>query len=136
MGLPMQKYWSGLPFPSPGDLPDPGIEPASLALESIFFTTEPPGNNLSIAFLLSISFCFMYFKALFLVTSFLSLSLSLSFFFFFCLSVGYLHIILGFHLDLFLGSTRFLFVNQDPQYIFSCEATKREIMRPQLSCLH
>ena len=78
MGLPRQKYWSELPFPSPGDLPDPGIEPASLALESIFFTTEPPGNNLSIAFLLSISFCFMYFKALFLVTSFLSL-----FFFFF-----------------------------------------------------
>ena len=79
MGLPRQKYWSELPFPSPGDLPDPGIEPASLALESIFFTTDPPGNNLSIVFLLSISFCFMYFKALFLVTSFLSLSL---FFFF------------------------------------------------------
>ena len=73
----------------------------------------------------------MYFKALFLVTSFLSLSL-----FFFCLSVGYLHMILGFHLDLFLGSTRFLFVNQDPQHIFSCEAKKRAIMRPQLSCLH
>ena len=126
MGLPRQKYWSELPFPSPGDLPDPGIEPASLALESIFFTTDPPGNNLSIVFLLSISFCFMYFKALFLVTSFLSLSL----FFFFCLSLGYLHMILGFHLDVFLGSTRFLFVNQDPQHIFSCEATKRVILRP------
>ena len=74
----------------------------------------------------------MYFKALFLVTSFLSLFFS----FFFCLSLGYLHMILGFHLDLFLGSTRLLFVNQDPQHIFSCEATKRVIMRPQLSCLH
>ena len=40
-----QEYWSGLPFPLPGDLPDPGIEPASLvspALAGGFFTTEPP----------------------------------------------------------------------------------------------
>ena len=29
MGFPRQEYWSGLPFPSPGDLPDPGLEPAS-----------------------------------------------------------------------------------------------------------
>ena len=47
--LPMessrQEYWSGLPFPSPGDLPDPGIElasPGSLVLTGRFFTTEPP----------------------------------------------------------------------------------------------
>ena len=39
-----QKYWSGLPFPSPGDLPEPGIEPASPALAGGFSTTEPPGN--------------------------------------------------------------------------------------------
>ena len=32
-GFPRQKYWSGLPFPSPGDLPNPGIEPASPALQ-------------------------------------------------------------------------------------------------------
>ena len=38
-----QEYWSGLPFPSPGDLPDPGIEPTSLALAGGFFTTAPPG---------------------------------------------------------------------------------------------
>ena len=36
-----QQYWSGLPFPSPGDLPDPGIKPASSALASGFFTTKP-----------------------------------------------------------------------------------------------
>ena len=36
-----QEYWSGLPFPSPGDLPNPGIEPLSLALAGGFFTTEP-----------------------------------------------------------------------------------------------
>ena len=43
MGFPRQEYWSGLPFPSPGDLPDSGIEPESPALAG-FFTTEPPGK--------------------------------------------------------------------------------------------
>ena len=43
-GFPRQEYWSGLPFPSPGDLPDPGIEPISPALAGGFFTTEPPGK--------------------------------------------------------------------------------------------
>ena len=36
MGFPRQEYWSGLPFPSPGDLPDPGIEPESPALAGKF----------------------------------------------------------------------------------------------------
>ena len=43
MGFSRQKYWSGLPFPSPGDLPNPGIEPESLmspALAGRFFTTS------------------------------------------------------------------------------------------------
>ena len=44
MGLPWQEYWNELPFPPPGDIPDPGIEPASPALASGFFTTEPPGK--------------------------------------------------------------------------------------------
>ena len=44
MGFSRQEYWRGLPFPSPGDLPDPVIEPASPALAGIFFTTEPPGK--------------------------------------------------------------------------------------------
>ena len=42
MGFPRQEYWSGLPFASPGDLPDTGIEPASPALAGGFFTAEPP----------------------------------------------------------------------------------------------
>ena len=42
MGFPRQKYWSGLPFPFPGDFPDPRIEPESPALAGAFFTTEPP----------------------------------------------------------------------------------------------
>ena len=47
MGFPRQEYWSGLPFPPPGDLPNPGIKPtysAAPALASKFFTTEPPGK--------------------------------------------------------------------------------------------
>ena len=44
VGFPWQEYWSELPFPSPGDLPHPGIEPASPALAGGFFTTEPSGK--------------------------------------------------------------------------------------------
>ena len=40
MGFPRQEYWSGLPFPSPGHLPDPRIKPTSPALEGEFFTTN------------------------------------------------------------------------------------------------
>ena len=45
MGFSRQEYWSGLPFPSPGDLPDPGIEPRSPALEADALTSEPPGKK-------------------------------------------------------------------------------------------
>ena len=45
MGFPKTEYWCGLPFPSPGDLPDPGIKPASPALAGQFFTVEPPGKS-------------------------------------------------------------------------------------------
>ena len=41
MRFPRQEYWSGLLFPSPGDLPDPRIKPVSLALAGRFFTIEP-----------------------------------------------------------------------------------------------
>jgi len=41
MGFPRQGYWSGLPFPSPTDLPYPGIKPASSAMAGRFFTSEP-----------------------------------------------------------------------------------------------
>ena len=42
MGFSRQEYWSGLPFPSPGDLPNPGMEPGSPALEADALTSEPP----------------------------------------------------------------------------------------------
>ena len=44
MGFSRQDYWSGLPFPSPGDLPAPGMEPGSLAVQADALTSEPPGN--------------------------------------------------------------------------------------------
>ena len=44
MGFSKQEYWSGLPFPSPGDLPDPGIEPRFPALQADTLPSEPPGN--------------------------------------------------------------------------------------------
>ena len=53
MGFLRQEYWSRLPFPSPGDLPDPGIEPAvtaSAALAGGFCTTEPPGKPSEVAY--------------------------------------------------------------------------------------
>ena len=42
MGFSRQEYWSGLPFPSPGDLPNPGIEPGSPALQANDLSSEPP----------------------------------------------------------------------------------------------
>ena len=57
MGFPRQEYWSGLPFPSPGDLPNPGIEPRSLALEADALTSEPPGKPVYIY----IYFFFLFF---------------------------------------------------------------------------
>ena len=45
MGFSRQEDWSGLPFPSPGDLPDSGIEPRSPALQADTLPCEPPGNR-------------------------------------------------------------------------------------------
>ena len=44
MGFSRQEYWSGLPFPSPGDFPNPGIELGSPTLEADVLTSEPPGK--------------------------------------------------------------------------------------------
>ena len=45
MGFSRQEYWSGLLFPSPGDLPDPGIKPGSPALQADTLLSEPPGKS-------------------------------------------------------------------------------------------
>ena len=47
MGFPRQEYWNGLPFPSLGDLPEPGIEPVLPTLAGEVFTTELPGKLLA-----------------------------------------------------------------------------------------
>ena len=44
MGFSRQEYWSGLPFPSPEDLPNPGIKPGSPALQADALSSEPPGK--------------------------------------------------------------------------------------------
>ena len=54
VGFPGQEYWSELPFPSPGDLPNPGIEPSSPALAGRFFTTELPGKPIIIVAIINI----------------------------------------------------------------------------------
>ena len=56
MRFSRKEYWSGLPLPSPGDLPNPGIEPVSLVspvLAGRFFTTVPPGKPL-----ISVTLCY------------------------------------------------------------------------------
>ena len=50
MGFSRQEYWSGLLFPSPGDLPNPGIEPGSPALQADSLPTELPEKPLGITF--------------------------------------------------------------------------------------
>ena len=53
MGFSRQEYWSGLPFPTPGDLPDPGIKPMSFYVSRIadgFFTTDPPGKPIKLLY--------------------------------------------------------------------------------------
>ena len=47
MEFSRQEYWSGLPFPSPGDLPDPGIEPRSPTFQADALTSVPPGKPLN-----------------------------------------------------------------------------------------
>ena len=52
MEFSRQEYWSGLPLPSSGDLPNPGIEPGSPALQADALLSEPPGKNSFIKYLM------------------------------------------------------------------------------------
>ena len=61
MGFSRQECWSGLPFPSPGDLPNPGIEPGSPALQADALLSEPPGKP---------NFFFFYAITYFMVTAY------------------------------------------------------------------
>ena len=67
MEISRQEYWSGLLFPSPGDLPDPGIEPRSRALQAHALPSEPPGKSyLLIIYVYFILMC-IYFSIIFLL---------------------------------------------------------------------
>ena len=55
IGFSREEYWSGLLFPSPGDLPDPRIEPTSPALQADALPSEPPGKTLFVHFSISLS---------------------------------------------------------------------------------
>ena len=52
MGFSRQEYQSALPFPSPGDLPDPGIKPRSPTLQADFLPSEPPGKMMTMGSIL------------------------------------------------------------------------------------
>ena len=52
MGFSRQKYWNGLPFPSPGNLPEPGIKPGSPALQADFLLSKPSGSTFFFFFFL------------------------------------------------------------------------------------
>ena len=60
MGFSRQEHWSGLPFPSPGDLPDPGIEPSSFALAGRFFTTSATCEAISLIALVFLQGCITF----------------------------------------------------------------------------
>ena len=57
MEFSRQEYWSGLSFPSPGDLPDPGIEPGSPTLQADNLWSEPPGKPLLVTYFIFSSVC-------------------------------------------------------------------------------
>ena len=57
MGFLRQEYWSGLPFPFPGDLPDPGIKPRSPVLQVDSLPSEPPGKPSSWILVVNLHIC-------------------------------------------------------------------------------
>ena len=68
MGFSRQEYWSGLPFPSPGNLPNPGIESRSSVLQADALTSERPGKPIIIAFIFLKSVNVLHFPDFFSIT--------------------------------------------------------------------
>ena len=62
LGFSKQEYWSGLPFPSPWDLPDSGIEPGSPALEADALTSESPGKPQEALYMCIYSFSYVLYS--------------------------------------------------------------------------
>ena len=63
IGFSRQEYWIGLPFPSPGDLPDPGIEPRSPAVEADALPSEPPGFRCRVGLFIQLFSCLAALKS-------------------------------------------------------------------------
>ena len=77
MGFSRQEYWSGLPFPSPGDLPDPGIETRSPTLQADTLSSEPPGKpSDAYIFPFLLWFSLLFFSQLFVKTAILLFCIS------------------------------------------------------------
>ena len=72
MEFSRQEYWSGLPFPSPGDLLDLGVEPGSPALQGDTLLSEPPGNPKERNVLASVEMTGMYVCVCMLILFFFS----------------------------------------------------------------
>ena len=72
MAFSRQEYWTGLAFPSPGDLPDPEMEPVSPELAGGFSTTEPPGKPNSVQI---VKICFSEYHIILLLNSHTFISL-------------------------------------------------------------
>ena len=74
-GIPRQQYWSGLPFPFPGDLPDPGIEPGPLTLQADALPSESPGKPHKVMIKMNVNWTFveLYILLLIFVLSYLIL---------------------------------------------------------------
>ena len=68
MGFPREEHWSGLPFPPPGDLPDPGIKPMSPELTGRFFIIEPPGKSPALVFKSTLCMLSLFSRVLLFVT--------------------------------------------------------------------
>ena len=60
MGFSRQEYWSGVPLPSPEDLPHPGMEPRSPALQADALPSEPPGKSYDPSYFFGIMFNFLF----------------------------------------------------------------------------
>ena len=97
LGFPRQEYWSELPFSSPRDLPNPGIEPRSPSLAGRFFTTDQPGKPLNshlsiyLFYLLEMSSTWIYGNISGKIKMWLSSNGKLKFFYLFFLSYGQLN---------------------------------------------
>ena len=131
MGFSRQEYWSGLPFPSPEDLPSTGVEPGPPALQTDTLLSEPPGINASFSWsstTLSTMFVFNYFLTLHLVFFILPITVCKC-----VMSFAYLPSFTYFPLDLGTGIMSILFTA--PRYWLNAFETWNPFSHKNLSLM-